>query len=85
MERLASKCTELKIDALQDLENILSAGVCVHFSARKFVHAWAVKWLRITHKDPIAYTIALLQLYANFCVEFIFCYVSSWNQHDCIT
>ena len=33
MEGLASKRTELKIELLQDLENILSAGVCVHFSA----------------------------------------------------
>ena len=36
VNRFTSKCTELKVDLLQDLEKILFAGVCLHFSARKF-------------------------------------------------
>ena len=36
MKGLASKRRELKVDLLQDLKNILFAGVCVHFSDRKF-------------------------------------------------
>ena len=32
MEGLASKRTELKVDLLQDLENIMFVSVCVHFS-----------------------------------------------------
>ena len=40
MKGFASKYTELKVDLLWDLENILSAGVCVHFSTRKFYRLW---------------------------------------------
>ena len=36
MKGLATKLTELKVDLLQDRENIPFLGVCVHFSARKF-------------------------------------------------
>ena len=36
MKGLATKRTELKVDLLQDLENILFSGVCLHFLARIF-------------------------------------------------
>ena len=33
---LSSSKSELKVDLLQDTENRLSAGVCMHVSAKKF-------------------------------------------------
>ena len=48
MKELPSKRAELKVISLQDLENILPAGVCVHFLGQMFLfflQAWAVKVL----------------------------------------
>ena len=43
MKGFASKCTELKVDSIGPGKQ--TAGMCVHFSAQKYLQAWAVKGL----------------------------------------